>query len=155
MEKKLPPRLQEIVEDFQIIHGREKLEYLLEFAEKLPPLPDWLQEKRDRLEQVHECMTPVFIFVEADNGRLNYHFEIPPESPTVRGYAEILREGTAGLPAEEILAIPHDFYLEMGMNNVLSGQRLNGLGAILNYVKHLASRHLNGSGARPTNGAAT
>lgn len=153
MEEKLPPRLQEIVEDFQIIHGREKLEYLLDFAENLPPLPDWLQEKRNELEQVHECMTPVFIFVENDGGSLHYHFDIPPESPTVRGYAEILRDATGGLKPEEILAIPHDFYLEMGMSDVLSGQRLNGLGAILRYVKQLAARQLEAQQTQETDGA--
>lgn len=149
MNNRLPSRLQEIVEDFQIIQGREKLEYLLEFAERLPPLPDWLQEQRGDLEQVHECMTPVFVFVESDNGHLRYHFDIPPESPTVRGYAEILRDATEGLTPQEILDIPHDFYLEMGMSDVLSGQRLNGLGAILNYVQTLARRHL-GDGTKQT-----
>lgn len=142
MNDRLPSRLQEIVEDFQIIQGREKLEYLLEFAERLPPLPDWLEQQRGELEQVHECMTPVFVFVETENGHLRYHFDIPRESPTVRGYAEILRDATEGLTPQEILDIPHDFYLEMGMSDVLSGQRLNGLGAILNYVQALARRHL-------------
>lgn len=140
MDEKLPPRLQEIVDDFQIIRGREKLEYLLEFAEMLPPLPDWLEEKRAELEQVHECMTPVFVFAEKKDGKVSLHFDIPPESPTVRGYAEIIRAGTEGLTPQEIVAIPHDFYLEMGMGEVLSGQRLNGMGAILNYVKQLAAR---------------
>lgn len=152
MEKKLPARLREIVEDFQIIRGREKLEYLLEFAESLPPLPERLQGKREELEQVHECMTPVFVFVENDGGRLRYHFEVPPESPTVRGYAEIVRNGTEGLTPEEVLAIPDDFYLQMGMNDVLSGQRLNGLGAILAYVKQLATRQLDKSPSQSKNG---
>lgn len=153
MTNGLPPRLQEIVDDFQIIQGREKLEYLLEFAENLPPLPDWLHEQRDELEQVHECMTPVFVFVENQDGRLQYHFDIPPESPTVRGYAEILRDATEGLTPDEILAIPHDFYLKMGMGDVLSGQRLNGLGAILNYVQRLARRQLNEQKQRASDGA--
>lgn len=140
MEEKIPPRLQEIVEDFQILHGREKLEYLLEFAENLPPLPEWLQEERDQMEQVHECMTPVFVFAERDNGKIQYHFDVPPESPTVRGYAEILRTATSGLTPDEVLSIPHDFYLEMGMSDVLSQKRLSGLGAILNYLKQIARR---------------
>jgi cysteine desulfuration protein SufE len=149
MKEKLSPRLEEIIEDFQIIVGREKLEYLLEFSESLPDLPDWLQEKRDNMEQIHECMTPVFVFLEERDGRLYYHFDVPPESPTVRGYAAILQESTAGLRPEEVLAIPHDFYLQMGLNEVLSGQRLNGIGAILNYVKHLARKHMNGDGSSP------
>lgn len=140
MEEKLPPRLQEIIEDFQILQGREKLEYLLEFAENLPPLPEWLEKERDQMEQVHECMTPVFVFAERENGKIQYYFDVPPESPTVRGYAEILRSATDGLTPEEVAAIPHDFYLEMGMSDVLSQKRLSGLGAILNYLKHLAKR---------------
>ena len=45
----LPPRLAEIVEDFGFCVGQEKLEYLLEFAEALPPLPDQFSDKRDEM----------------------------------------------------------------------------------------------------------
>ena len=60
----LPSRLQEIVEDFEYLEGQEKLEYLLELSESLSPLPEWLLERRDSMDEVHECMTPVFIFAE-------------------------------------------------------------------------------------------
>ena len=145
-ENHLPPRLQEIVEDFQWIEGREKLEYLLQFARELPPLPDWLEEQRGEMDQVHECMTPVFIYLEQENGSLHYHIDVPPESPTVRGYAEILRQGTEGASKEDVLSIPHEFYLEMGLQDVLTGQRLNGIGAILRHMKDLA-RQKSGEGA--------
>lgn len=140
----LSPRLQEIVEDFQIIQGREKLEYLLEFAENLPPLPSWLEEEREQMQEVHECMTPVAVFAEQKDGTLHYYFDVPPESPTVRGYATIMKEGTEGLTPAEVLQIPDDFYLQMGLQNVLSGQRLSGLGAILRYVKELARKQQEG-----------
>lgn len=146
MERNLPPRLQEIVEDFQIIGGREKLEHLLYFAESLPPLPERLASGGDETNQVHECMTPVFVYVESINGGLHYYFDVPPESPTVRGYAAILGEATKGLSPEEVLAIPDEFYLEMGMKDVLSGRRLSGLGAILRYIKELARQRLNENG---------
>jgi cysteine desulfuration protein SufE len=139
MDMSMPARLQEIVEDFEMLHGREKLEYLLELAEGLPPLPERLAEARRESEgMVHECMTPVFVYAETENGHLHYHFDVPPESPTVRGYAAIVQQGTAGLRPEEVLAIPDNFYLEMGLRDVLSGQRMHGLGAILSYVKELA-----------------
>jgi cysteine desulfuration protein SufE len=134
----LPPKLQEIVEDFSYCEGREKLEYLLHFAEKLPPLPDRLADQRQNMDEVHECMTPVFMFAEKDNGRLTYHFDIPPESPTVRGFAAVLQEGLNGLSADQIQAIPNEFYLQMGLQNVLTSQRLNGIGAILAHMKTLA-----------------
>lgn len=134
----LPARLQEIVEDFGFCEGQEKLEYLLEFAEALPPLPEQFTDKRDEMEEVHECITPVFIYAENDNGRYHYYFDIPPEAPTVSGFARILQEGLDGLTSAEVQAIPNEFYLETGLQNVLSGQRLNGISAMLLHMKNLA-----------------
>lgn len=134
----LPARLAEIVEDFSYLEGREKLEYLLELAESLEPLPDWLTDERANMDEVHECMTPVFIYAEKNDGTLRYHFDIPPESPTVRGFAAILQQGFAGETPEVVTAVPDLFYYDMGLQTVLTGQRLNGIGAILAHMKTLA-----------------
>ena len=133
----LPARLAEIIEDFGFCVGREKLEFLLEFAEALPPLPAQFADKRDEMEEVHECITPVFIYAERDNGRFHYHFDIPPEAPTVSGFARILQEGLDSLTAAEIQAVPNEFYLQMGLQDVLTGQRLNGISAMLLHMKNL------------------
>ncbi len=142
----MPSRLQETVEDFGWCEGREKLELLLEFSEKMPPLPKRLHEQRDAMEPVPECMTPVFIHAETDarSGGMSFYFDVPPESPTVRGFAEILRDGTQDATPEEIIAIPNDFYLKMGLHEVLSHQRMNGISAILAHMKRLAARELGG-----------
>ena len=156
----IPPRLQEIIEDFGWCEGREKLELLLEFSENMPPLPKWLHDKRDAMEPVPECMTPVFVHAEIDypddpsaqqagrrggdasSGRMSFHFDVPPESPTVRGYAEILRDGVSGATPEEVLAIPNDFYLQMGLQQVLTHQRMTGISAILAHMKRLAFKEI-------------
>jgi cysteine desulfuration protein SufE len=64
---------------------------------------------------------------------------VPAESPTVRGYAAFMAEGTKDATPEEIQAIPDDFYLQTGLNEVLSMQRMNGLVAILAHMKRLAA----------------
>ena len=135
----LPEGLQTIVEDFQMMEGQEKLEYLLELSERLPNLPEWLAGRRDSMDQVHECMSPVFVYAQKrPDGTIDFHFDVPRESPTVRGYATILQEGLSGETAETISAVPTEFYLRMGLQGVLSGQRLNGIGAILEHMKRLA-----------------
>jgi cysteine desulfuration protein SufE len=138
----IPPRLQEIIEDFSWLEDREKLELLLEFSEKLPPLPERLRDRRDEMDQVHECMTPVLVYAETDEGKMTFYFDVPPEAPTVRGYAAILAEGGQGLTPEEILAIPNDFYMQLGLHQVLSHQRMNGITAILAHMKRLAVKQL-------------
>jgi cysteine desulfuration protein SufE len=136
--EKIPARLQEIVEDFAFCEGREKLELLLEYSEHMPPLPDWLQEKHDGMDQVQECMTPVYVQAKTEDGKMTFFFDVPAESPTVRGYAAIMAEGLQGATPEEVLSVPVGFYLEMGLEKVLTQQRLNGISAILAHMKRLA-----------------
>jgi cysteine desulfuration protein SufE len=134
----LPARLKEIIEDFQLSEGREKLELLLQFAEQMPALPDWLQQDRSRMEFVPECMTPVYVHAETQDGRMTFYFDVPAESPTVRGYAALMGEGLREATPEQVLSVPGDFYLQMGLDKVLSHQRLNGIAAILAHMKRLA-----------------
>lgn len=148
-EEALPPRLKEIVEDFALCEGREKLELLIQYAESLPPLPRWLEEQRGRMESIPECMTAVFVFTKVENGRMDFFFDVPEEAPTVRGYAALMAQGLQGAAPEEVLAIPSDFYLRMGLQDVLSMQRMNGIAAIVAHVKRLAVEHLHPEKAKP------
>jgi cysteine desulfuration protein SufE len=139
---KIPPALQQIIEDFQFCEGREKIELLIQFAENLPALPVQFAAEREKMEPVPECMTPVMIQATLENGQIFFHFDVPAESPTVRGYAALMKQGLDGSTPEDVLQIPADFFLAMGLQGVLTHQRLNGLSAILAHVKQLAARAL-------------
>jgi cysteine desulfuration protein SufE len=143
----LPPRLQEIVEDFQLAEGREKLEMLLEYSERMPPLPPHLQAEAGQMEQVEECMSPVYVQAELKAGGLEFYFDVPPESPTVRGYAALMAEGINGASPRQVLQIPADFYHAMGLQEVLTSQRLNGISAILAHMKQIALKHVEHHGS--------
>ena len=135
----LPAKLQEIVEDFASMTREEKLETLLGYAETLPDLPDRLKAQFDQMEDVPECMTPVRVLAERqDDGGLIYHFDIPPQSPTVRGLASLLASGVNGSRPEEILAVPADFYLPMKLDEAITQQRITGFIGVLAHMKHIA-----------------
>ncbi len=141
IETAIPSRLQQIVDEFSWCEGQEKLELLLEYSEKMPLLPNWLNKDTD-MEQIHECMTPVFVHAEVTDGGMQFYFDIPPESPTVRGYAAILGEGLRGATPAQVIQLPDNFYQQMGLHKVLTGQRLNGIQAILAHLKRLAGMML-------------
>jgi len=78
----IPPRFQEIIEDFQWSEGRGKLELLPLFAEDLPPLPIWLQGQSNLMDQVEECITPVFVHALKEDGKMVFYFDVLKSSPT-------------------------------------------------------------------------
>jgi cysteine desulfuration protein SufE len=135
----LPARLSEIVEEFRDSDRDEKLELLLDYADRLPPLPEALRGHQN-MEQVHECMSPVFVYAEREGAGVCFYVDVPEEAPTTRGYASLLSEGLRGCTPEQVAAVPADFIQEMGLHRVLSPQRLNGIGAILAYMKRQALR---------------
>jgi cysteine desulfuration protein SufE len=138
----IPERLVEIIEAFEWSEGREKLELLLDYAERLPPLPEYLQKNRAAMQQVQECMTPVYVYARIEDKKLFFYFDVPPESPTVRGFASLIAEGLNGLSAEQVLQVPNDFYLKMGLQHVLTSQRMGGMAAVLSHMKRLAMESL-------------
>ncbi len=138
----LPPKLLNIIEDFQLSEGREKVELLLEYSERLEPLPARWRDDRASMQPVEECMTPVFVAAEKGDEGLQFYFDIPPESPTVRGFAALMAEGLKDSLPEDVLQIPNDFYLALGLEHVLTMQRLSGFSAILIHLKRLAASML-------------
>jgi cysteine desulfuration protein SufE len=131
---RMPAPLAEVVSDFQEVQGQDKLQLLLEFANELPPLPAELEEAS--MEPVPECQTPLFLHVDAaDRDHVRLFFSAPAESPTTRGFAAILAAGLDEQPAADILAVPDDFYTDLGLAALISPLRLRGMSAILARVK--------------------
>ncbi len=145
-QTEIPEKLVQVIEDFSWAEGREKIDLLIEYAENMPDLPERLQVKRAGMEAVPECMTPVFMEAESVDGKMHFYFDVPRESPTVRGFAALISQGVDGATPEQILKIPGDFYHQMGLDQVLTQQRLNGITAILAHMKQIALREMAGSG---------
>ena len=130
----IPLRLQEVIEDFESVEGRDKLTLLLELSDELPELPDGMEQAD--LEQVPECQTPLFLSVDAtDAEHVKLYFQAPQEAPTTRGFAAILHHGLDGQSRETVLAVPEDFYATLGLADVVSPLRLRGLSAMLARIK--------------------
>ncbi len=130
-----PPGLQDIIEEFRLAEPRERLEYLVEYAMEMPDLPERLASKMDEMEQVHECQSPVFLHTELEDGYVKFYLGIPREAPTVRGYAGALLEGLDEVTPEQVLAMPDDIYMLMGLHEAITPQRLRGLHAMVGYMK--------------------
>src|SRR3954449_11366218 len=125
-----------IVEDFQSLSERDRLQLLLDFSRDLPSLPPELATHREAMEPVPECQSPVFLLVDVDpEAHVHLWFDAPPEAPTTRGFAGILREGLDGLSAHEVLAMPDDVPDRLGIGAAVSPLRLRGMAGMLARIK--------------------
>lgn len=131
-----PHALQHIVDQFAAAPPQVKLQALLDYSRRVPPLPPDLADHPELFEKVDECQSPFFLRADvAPDGGVAMYFDAPAEAPTTRGYAGILAEGLADATAEEILAMPSDFYVGMGLAEVITPLRLRGMGAIVTRLK--------------------
>ncbi|HEY5315317.1 MAG TPA: SufE family protein, partial [Pirellulales bacterium] len=132
----LASRLAEIIDEFRDAEPRERLELLLEMANSLPPLAPELAAQRDAgLHRVHECQTPVFLWVGVSEGRVAIQADVAPESPTVKGFVALLAEAFGGAMPEQVLATPADLIQQLGLTAALGMTRMRGLHAILYRVR--------------------
>jgi cysteine desulfuration protein SufE len=134
-------KLDQIVGEFADLEPRERLELLLEFAEGLPPLPPRYQAEKDRGEhRVHECQTPVFLWVEVKEGVVQVFGDVAPEAPTVKGFVGILADAFSGASPEEVLSVQPDLLQRLGLVQALGMMRMRGLQAILFTIRDQVRR---------------
>lgn len=139
----LPAALAEIAEDFADLPVAERLQLLLEFSEELPELPERYAGAPEKMEQVHECQSPLFLTVEVDEESatepgqrvVSLFFSAPAEAPTTRGFAGILHQGLDQLTVDEILAVPEDAPYRFSLAEAVSPLRLRGMVGMLSRIK--------------------
>lgn len=124
-----------LIEDFNSIGIKDRLNLLLEFSENLPELPSRYAEHPDLLERVEECQSPIFLFVEVSDGIVRLFFTAPAESPTTRGFASILHAAMDGLTVDQTLAVDDDFPSKIGLTEAVSPLRIRGMRGMLARIK--------------------
>ena len=132
-------RLQSIVENFQLVDPGDKLALLVEYAERLPPLPPELQRAVDAgVGRVHECETPIFVFPAVRNGRVFVYAWAPDQSVTPRAFASLLIEAVDGGTPEDVQELPDASALVrlLGVEQKIVPRRQVGIQGLIDRLKH-------------------
>ena len=138
-------QLDQIIDTFQSVDEQMRLELLLDYAKKLPALPERFHAERDAgLHKVPECQTPVFMWIEADATHgTQIHVDVAEEAPTVQGLLSIIVNGCKGESPEAIANLPSDLINELGLGEKIRMQRHVGLTGIIGRIKNQVARAAN------------
>lgn len=131
--------LTDVIELFSEAEPDVRLQLLLEYADRLPVLPEALWNDRDAgLNRVPECQSPVYLFLEHEGGRTRMFADAPAEAPTVRGFVSVLVDLVDGSDTDSVANLPLDLLSRLGIAPLLGMMRTQGLNAILFRVRRSA-----------------
>ena len=133
----IPPSIDKILRRFATLSPDMTRQALVQYANKLPPLPERFQGLDRDPYRVHECQTPVAIFPEVVDGKMYFHADVPRESAAIRALLAMLFEALNGQPPETTIAIPHDFVRQV-MGKIGLSARENGLNAMVERLRRAA-----------------
>ena len=129
-------KINKVIETFQKLDDELRLELLMDYAEKFPSLPErYKSDKQIANHRVHECQTPVSLWVTIESDKVYIYADVPRESPTVRGFIALLINSFNGVSPEEVLKAPADILHRTGLVNTLGMVRIQGLSAIYKRIK--------------------
>lgn len=131
-------KLAQLIDEFQDLEPDERLEELIELADRLPPLsPGRSATPLPETCRVQECQTPVYLWVDVDPVTQRVHLEadVPRKSPTVRGLVALVVEGLEGATPGDIASLPDDLLSELGLTEALGMTRQRGFRGVIARIK--------------------
>jgi cysteine desulfuration protein SufE len=135
----IPPSIDRILRRFATLSPDMTRQALVQYANKLPPLPERYLGVDLEQYRVHECQTPVAIFPEVEDGTMHYYADVPRESAAIRALLAMLFEALNGQPPETTIAIPQDFVRQV-MGKIGLQAREAGLNAMVERLRRAARR---------------
>jgi cysteine desulfuration protein SufE len=128
---------EDIAETFEFLDDWEdRYRHVIELGRAMPPLDDSFKVPALK---VQGCASQVWLRPVIDGGR--FDFQGDSDAMIVRGLIAILHALYAGVPMAEVTAIDAPAELaRLGLNDHLSAQRSNGLRAMVERIREVASR---------------
>ncbi len=128
---------EDIAETFEFLDDWEdRYRHVIELGKAMPPLDDSF---RVPALKVQGCASQVWLRPVIENGR--FDFQGDSDAMIVRGLIAILHALYAGLTLDAIAKVDAPAELSrLGLNDHLSAQRSNGLRAMVERIREVASR---------------
>jgi len=110
--------------------GTDRLTYLIELARKSTTLPQELRTK-DRL--VGGCMSQIWIDVGVVEDKVKVYYD--SDAMITKGITSIVADCFSDIPVAEAKQITHDDFQSLNIQQLLSQQRRNGLGNLIETIR--------------------
>ena len=126
--------VENIVAEFGMFDGwLDRYEYIIELGRALPGLPP---ERRTETTRVKGCQSQVWFHAREEGDRV--YFDADSDAMIVRGLIALLLRVYSGRTPAQILATPPAFFEKIELGSHLTGNRANGLHAMVRHIQGYA-----------------
>ncbi len=127
---------EDIVDDFEFLEEWEdRYRYIIEQAKLMAPLEEALKVPATKVDG---CASQVWLHPNVSDDI--FSFEGDSDAIIVRGLIAVLRKLFNGLSVQDVLKVDaHSELTRLGLNDHLSAQRSNGVRAMIERIRSIAS----------------
>ncbi len=130
---KIKDKIQQWANNLEPLSGTDRLEYLIELGRKLPPLD--AKFKIDTFK-IHGCASNLWLVPKFEKDTLMLSADA--DAFITKGTAYMVLDILQGQSYKNIKKIKREHFAPLGMAELLSVQRQNGLGLLITTIKKYA-----------------
>ena len=120
--------------DLSVLEGMDRIQYLVDLAKEVKPLAN---EHKTEKNRIRGCASNLWV-IGNTNGSNKMYYQFDAEAFITKGTARLVIELVEQQSKDEIAKlVPQDFYA-LGIREILSPQRQNGLGNLIARIVGLA-----------------
>lgn len=128
-------KIKEAGENLKLLEGHDRLQYLVDKAREVEPLPDAAKTEDNR---IHGCASKLWIIGGADTEN-KMQYQVDGDAFITKGTAKLVTDIVNGCHRSEIANCTVEDFSALGIKELLTMQRQNGLGELINRIIRIAN----------------
>jgi len=122
-------------DDLKMLQGHDRLAYLIDIAKDVPSLPNEVKTDQNR---IRGCASNLWLIggVKEDNTMI---YKIDADAFITKGTAKLVTDLVNGCPRDEVTGLTIEDFLPLGIKELLTMQRQNGLGSLIQRIVEIAN----------------
>ena len=128
-------KITEMGDNLRLLEGHDRLHYLIDKAKDMEPLPEAAKIDDNR---IRGCASKLWVIGGAkEDGTMMY--QVDGDSHISKGTAKIVTDIVNGEPKTNVASLTVESFTPLGIKELLTIQRQNGLGELIGRIIRIAN----------------
>lgn len=127
-------KIKQMGEELSMLEGHDRLQYLVDKARDVEPLPESAKTEQNR---IHGCASKLWIIGGADREQ-KMRYQVDGDAFITKGTAKVVTDLVNGCHKSEVANCTVENFADLGIKELLTAQRQNGLGELINRIIRIA-----------------